>query len=74
MTVDTHHYFVRPQRMARMYGYTGDFAARRVQLTRPNPALAYIPAPGNLIDRMRLAHRIRRGACGHLIWEFEAIK
>jgi hypothetical protein len=25
-------------------------------------------------QRARLAQRIRRGACGHVIWEFEALK
>lgn len=74
MTVDTHTYFTRPQRMAAMYGFHGDFAERRVQLTRPDPKRAFIPPPQGLLERLRLAHRIRRGACGHLIWEFEAIK
>jgi SAM-dependent methyltransferase len=74
MTVDTHHYFVRPQRLAAMYGFVGDFAARRVQLTRPDPARAFIAPPSTAWERLRLAHRIRRGACGHLIWEFEALK
>ena len=74
MTVDTHTYFTRPQKMAAMYGFTGDFEARRVQLTRPNPQVAFIPPPEGWWERLRLAHRIRRGACGHLIWEFEAVK
>lgn len=74
MTVDTHHYFVQPQRMAAMYGFRGDFVARRVQLTRPDPRMAFIPPPAGWWQRLRLAHRIRRGACGHLIWEFDAVK
>ncbi len=74
MTVDTHLYFTRPQNMAAMYGFSGDFVARRVQLTRPDPNRAYIAPPGGWWERLRLAHRIRRGACGHLIWEFEACK
>ncbi len=74
MTVDTHTYFTRPQRMAAMYGFKGDFEARRVQLTRPDPKTAYIEPPATWWQRLRLAHRIRRGACGHLIWEFEAVK
>ena len=74
MTVDTHTYFTRPQKMAAMYGFSGDFESRRVQLTRPDPKLAFIPPPDGWWARMRLAHRIRRGACGHLIWEFEALK
>lgn len=74
MTVDTHLYFTRPQNMAAMYGFSGDFVARRVQLTRPDPKRAYIAPPGSWWERLRLAHRVRRGACGHLIWEFEACK
>jgi SAM-dependent methyltransferase len=74
MTVDTHIYFTRPQKMAAMYGFHGDFEARRVQLTRPDPKRAFIPPPSGWWGRLRLAHRIRRGACGHLIWEFEAVK
>jgi SAM-dependent methyltransferase len=74
MTVDTHLYFVRPQRMAAMYGFNGDFVARRVQLTRPDSRVAFIAPPATWWERMRLARRIRRGACGHLIWEFEAAK
>ena len=74
MTVDTHTYFTRPQKMAAMYGFTGDFEARRVQLTRPNPQVAFMAPPAGWWEKLRLAHRIRRGACGHLIWEFEAMK
>lgn len=74
MTADTHHYFVQPQRMAAMYGFRGNFNARRVQPTRPDPDRAYISPPEGAWQRLRLAHRIWRGACGHLIWEFEAIK
>lgn len=74
MTVDTHVYFTRPQKMAAMYGFTGDFEARRVQLTRPDPKVAFIAPPEGWWQRVQLAHRIRRGACGHLIWEFEAVK
>ncbi len=74
MTVDTHTYFTRPQLMAAMYGFKGDFNVRRVQLTRPDPKTAFIAPPAGWWQRLRLAHRIRRGACGHLIWEFEAVK
>jgi SAM-dependent methyltransferase len=74
MTKDTHTYFTRPQRLAAMYGFQGDFEVRRVQLTKPDSQRAFIPPPAGWWERMRLAHRIRRGACGHLIWEFEAKK
>lgn len=74
MTKDTHTYFTRPQRLAAMYGFQGDFEVRRVQLSKPDSARAFIPPPQGWWERVRLAHRIRRGACGHLIWEFEAKK
>ena len=74
MTEGTHTYFTRPQRTAAMYGFRGDFTVRRVQWARPDGRQAYIPAPQGLLEKLRLAHRVRRGACGHLIWEFEAHK
>ncbi len=74
MTVDSHIYFTRPLKMAAMYGFNGDFEPHRVQLTRPDPARAYIPPPAGWRERLRHANQIRRHACSHLIWEFEAIK
>lgn len=74
MTAHTHEYFVRPHLRAAMYGFRGEFIERRVQLTRPDESTAFIPPPANLWQRLRLAHRIRRGACGHIIWELEAAK
>lgn len=75
LTTGTHEYFVRPRRLAAMYGFVGDFAARRIEPTRHHEsAAAYHPPPANAWQRLRLAHRIRRGACGHVIWELEALK
>lgn len=74
MSKDSHTYFTRPQRLAAMYGFVGDFEVRRVQLTKPDSKRAFIPPPESWWQKLRLAHRIRRGACGHLIWEFEAKK
>jgi SAM-dependent methyltransferase len=74
MTADTHTYFTRPHKMAAMYGFTGDFIMRRVQLTKPDPKRAFIAPPQSWWETLRLRHRIWRGACGHLIWEFEACK
>ncbi|MDO9093928.1 MAG: methyltransferase domain-containing protein [Rubrivivax sp.] len=73
LTADSHVYFTRPLRTATMYGYTGDFVVRRVELTRHHAGAEYTPPPANAWQRLRLAHRIRRGACGHVIWEFEAL-
>jgi SAM-dependent methyltransferase len=74
ITTGTHEYFTLPKRMAAMYGYHGSFIARRVQLARATAESEYIPPPAGRWERWRLARRIRRGACGHLVWEFEAVK
>ncbi len=74
MTAGTHEYFVQPERRAAMYGFTGDFLARRVEPTRHQAGAVYTPPPAGWWQRARLAQRIRRGACGHVIWEFEALK
>ena len=74
MTTGTHHYFVQPDRLASMYGFTGNFRARRVEPTRHHANAVYTHPPAGWWQRLRLAQRIRRGACGHVIWEFEALK
>jgi hypothetical protein len=57
-----------------MYGYQGDFESVRVELTRHHAGAVYTPPPRNGWQRWRLGRRIRRGACGHVIWEFRAVK
>ena len=74
LTAESHIYFTRPKRLAAMYGFVGDFLVRRVELTRHREDIVYAPPPANAWQRFRLAQRIRRGACGHVIWEFEAVK
>ena len=68
----THQYFTRPQRMAGMYGFTGDFSVVRVLPVRPEHD--YQPLRSALTQRLRQWHRERRGACSHLVWEFKANK
>ncbi|MBL8288065.1 MAG: methyltransferase domain-containing protein [Rubrivivax sp.] len=75
LTRGSHDYFTRPHRLAAMYGFAGDFRCVRAQPTRHHAAApAYDPAPQSWIDRWRHSRRVARGACGHLIWEFEALK
>ena len=74
ITTGTHEYFVGSQPRARMYGFKGSFNACRVQLTRHHEASVYAPAPQGLWQQWRQRRRERRGACGHLIWEFEVVK
>lgn len=72
ITRDTHLYFTRPQLLARIYGFHGEFIARRV--LRVKPRHDYEPTDPGLWDRLRQRHRESRGACSHLVWEFEAVK
>ena len=72
ITSDTHHYFTRPTLTAQMYGYVGDFEVRRVM--RVKPMHDYQPELTSLVQRLRQRSRERRGACSHLVWEFEARK
>lgn len=76
ITVDTHVYFTRPQRLAAMYGFTGDFALRRSHWTKAS-GQAFVPAPAGLWPKLQVAHRAwraRHGGSAHLVWEFEALK
>ena len=68
----THTYFTRPQRLAAMYGYQGDFSVLRVLRVRPQGA--YEPLSHGAMERLRRWRRARRGACSHLVWEFQANK
>jgi len=72
ITRDTHFYFTRPHLLARIYGFHGDFIARRVLPVRPRHD--YEPLHPGPWDRVRQRHREWRGACSHLVWEFEAVK
>jgi SAM-dependent methyltransferase len=72
LTRETHNYFTRPMLTGRMYGFKGDFEARRTLMTVPRHE--YEPTESGLMDRLRAIARKRRGADSHLIWEFKAIK
>ncbi|GMV45188.1 MAG: hypothetical protein AMXMBFR66_05860 [Pseudomonadota bacterium] len=74
VTADTHEYFTRPKRLAALYGFSGDFEARRVQLTKSSASHDFVPVPANWFERARLARRIRQGRCSHVIWEFVALE
>jgi SAM-dependent methyltransferase len=72
LTHDTHHYFTQPRLLARMYGFRGTFRERRVDLVKPMHD--YEPTERDWVERIRQKMRLRRGACSHIIWEFEAVK
>lgn len=74
LTRQSHVYFTRPELLARMYGFVGDF-----EVVRMLPAKAgefeYEPTgePG-LMRRYRLRRRERRKENSHFVWEFAALK
>jgi SAM-dependent methyltransferase len=74
ITDGTHRYFTQPHRLAAMYGFKGDFKSLRVQLASPNEHTVYTPALAGRLQRWRHAWRVKRGRCGHVVWEFEAVK
>ena len=74
ITDGTHRYFTQPEKRAAMYGFVGDFKCRRAQWASPNEHTLYTPAPVGRLQHWRHAWRVRRGRCGHVVWEFEAVK
>ncbi len=78
ITTSTHVYFTRPQRMAAMYGFHGDFALRRKpHWAKTRVGMDYIEAPQGLMGKLRVAHRgwrAKQGSTSHVVWEFEALK
>jgi SAM-dependent methyltransferase len=74
LTRESHRYFTRPEHLARMYGWTGDFSVVRLLPVRGGEH-EYEPtaAPG-WRQRLRLARRERRGENSHVVWELRAHK
>jgi SAM-dependent methyltransferase len=66
----THRYFTRPELLAQMYGFTGEFALRRQVRILPRGAYE-IKTLGRTVLR-QLDGLV--GKRSHLVWEFEAIK
>lgn len=54
--------------MARMYGFSGDVTARRVQPLGPRSA--YEQVNDSWRQKLREWNRGRRGHNSHLLWEF----
>jgi len=68
ITKHSHIYFTRPQLMAKMYGYHGDFELiRRVRVI---PKFEWEPIKPSWRRRLRNLSRTP----SHLIWEFRALK
>jgi SAM-dependent methyltransferase len=74
LTRNSHIYFTRPELLARMYGFIGDFKVIRL-LPAKAGEFEYEPtATPDLMRRYRLRRRERRNENSHFVWEFEAIK
>jgi SAM-dependent methyltransferase len=74
LTRNSHIYFTRPELLARMYGFVGDFKVIRL-LPAKAGEFEYEPtATPDFLRRYRLRRRERRNENSHFVWEFEAIK
>lgn len=74
LTRNSHIYFTRPELLAKMYGFNGDFKVVRL-LPSQAGEFDYEPTePPNFIRKYRLKRRERRNENGNFVWEFEALK
>jgi SAM-dependent methyltransferase len=69
----TVRYFVRPWLHARMYGFRGEFEARRVYPFVPRVDYEPLTRDGRRAS-LRQRVRDRLGRCTHILWELEAAK
>lgn len=74
MTPLSHHYFTRPQLVASMYGFRGQFAERRVELARSTAKTLYVEPARNALVRLKRRLWAASGQYSHIIWELEALK
>jgi SAM-dependent methyltransferase len=74
LTRHSHAYFTRPELLARMYGFTGDFTVIRVLPARSREFEYEPTAAPSIMRRLRLLVRKLRSKNSHMVWEFEANK
>ena len=74
MTAKSHSYFTRPLRVAAMYGFRGDFTARRVEMARPAAKTLYVEPARNPAAMLKRRILTLTGRYSHIIWELEAQK
>lgn len=72
-TIKTHRYFTGEQPIARMYGFKGHFAARRVEWCVHKDALVPV-ARRTFSQHVRRLHRTLFRRFTHVSWEFESTK
>jgi SAM-dependent methyltransferase len=68
----THEYFTRPNLIAQMYGFRGDFEVVRVVSSHPRHD--YEPLRMGLREKLSQWNRRRKGPESHVVWEFRAMK
>jgi SAM-dependent methyltransferase len=73
ITDQTHEYFCGPQPLGRMYGFSGQFDALRIERVVFRDAVD-ARAQMTLHQRIRRLNYRRKGQLGHLCWEFRAVK
>ena len=73
LTSRSSRYFVGPNPLARMYGFSGSFSVVRQGMVRPGSDDYHPDNPGLLFKLRALGYRIARDN-GHLLWEFRAEK
>lgn len=71
---NSHIYFCRPELLAKMYGFVGEFEPIRVLFAKSGE-FEYEPIEKpKLMRRLRVLRRELRNKNSHLVWEFAAIK
>jgi len=73
ITARTHLYFTGPDPLGRMYGFSGDFTARRVEWVVSRDSYE-AGTSLSLHQRFRRFNYWRKGQLSHLLWEFECSK
>lgn len=71
MTEKTHHYFTGANPLGRMYGFTGQFEARKVEWVVHKDALTP-RVPLSLSQKFRRLNYKLKGKFSHIAWEFIA--
>lgn len=73
ITEGTHTYFSGAEPLARMYGFAGRFAVRRVHWAVHKEAVVYAPRTGAMAALRRWNYR-RKAALTHLVWDLASVK
>jgi hypothetical protein len=71
MTEKTHLYFTGANPLGRMYGFSGQFEARKVEWVVHKDALTPL-VPLNLSQKFRRMNYKLKGKFTHIAWEFIA--